>query len=577
VRRLLSVFAGVAAALASVPAAAAPQQGFLSVQDTQIVDGTGRPVILRAMGLGGWMLQEGYMLKLGNLGQQHVIHARLAELVGRPAVDEFQRAWLDHHFTKADMDALGGWGFNAVRLPMHYALFLDPKAPAGTDRWNEDGFRRVDELLRWAAANRMWVILDLHAAPGGQGTDLAISDRDPAAPSLWDSAENQRRTVALWGEMARRYANNPWVGGYDILNEPNWDFDGPGGGHGCNDKNNRPISALYQRITGAIRQHDSNHLIVIEGNCWGNNYAGITPDWDDKLVLSFHKYWNRNDEKSVAVILALRQSTGRPIWLGESGENSNVWYRDAIALVESHGIGWAWWPLKKLGFNNPLEVQANPGWARVVAWLTGNGPRPTAADARAALLRLANHDVDYANVTFHPDVVDAMMRQPHSDRALPFKPHRVGAKAIEVAAADYDLGPPGVAYADRVDADYHTETGGKRTEWNDGRTYRNDGVDIARESGGTPYVTAFETGEWMQYTLDFVTAGPRPAALVVATDAPAVLTVQVNDGPPLALSVPAGKGWRTLDLPSQTFDRGTNRLKLSVSSGTVRLKTIRFP
>ena len=92
----------------------------------------------------------------------------------------------------------------------------------------------------------MWVILDLHAAPGGQGSDLAISDRDPAQPSLWDSAENQRRTVALWREIARRYADNPWVGGYDILNEPNWDFDGPGGGHGCEDKNNRPIAALYK-------------------------------------------------------------------------------------------------------------------------------------------------------------------------------------------------------------------------------------------------------------------------------------------------------------------------------------------
>ena len=158
------------------------------------------------MGLGGWMLQEGYMLKLGDLGQQHVIHRRLAELVGQPAVDEFQRAWLDHHMTKADMDALGRLGLQLGPPADALRLFLDPSAPAGTDRWNEDGFRRVDRLLEWAAANRMWVILDLHAAPGGQGSDLAISDRDPTKPSLWDSAENQRRTVALWREIARRYA-----------------------------------------------------------------------------------------------------------------------------------------------------------------------------------------------------------------------------------------------------------------------------------------------------------------------------------------------------------------------------------
>jgi hypothetical protein len=568
---------GLAALTTAGASGAAPVHGFLGTQGTRIVDGAGQPVILRSMGLGGWMLQEGYMLKLGELGQQHVIHRRLAELVGQPTVGAFQRTWLDHHMTKADMDALGRWGFNAVRLPMHYALFLDPSAPAGTDRWNEDGFRRVDDLLRWAAANRMWVILDLHAAPGGQGTDLAISDRDAAQPSLWDSAENQRRTVALWRELARRYADNPWVGGYDILNEPNWDFDGPGGGHGCKDQNNRPIAALYKAITAAIRGHDRNHLIVIEGNCWGNNYAGITPDWDDKLVLSFHKYWNRNDAASIAGILKLRTETGRPIWLGESGENSNGWFRDAIRLAETNDIGWAWWPLKKLGFNNPLEITPNPGWLRIVAWLTGKGPRPDPADARAAMLRLASHDVDFANAVFHPDVIDAMMRQPHSDRALPFRAHRLGPGALEIAAVEYDLGPPGVAYADRVDADYHTETGGERTEWNDGRTYRNDGVDIAREADGAPYVSAFERSEWMQYTLDAAVAGPRGATLTIADEAPATLMVSVNDGRPVTLSVPAKSGWQTVTIKPLEMLQGTNRLKLAVVSGTVRVKTIRFP
>ena len=556
--------------------AAAPVPGFLGTQGTQIVDGTGKPVILRGMGLGGWMLQEGYMLKLGDLGQQHVIHRRLAELVGQASVDEFERAWLDHHMTKADMDALGRWGFNSVRLPMHYNLFLDPSAPVGTDRWNEEGFRRVDRLLQWAAANRMWVILDLHAAPGGQGTDLAISDRDPTKPSLWDSAENQRRTVALWREIARRYANNPWVGGYDILNEPNWDFEGPGGSHGCEDKNNRPISALYKRITSAIRELDRNHLIVIEGNCWGNNYRGITPDWDDKLVLSFHKYWNRNDSASIADIMKLRAETGRPIWLGESGENSNAWFRDAIGLVESNDIGWSWWPLKKLGFNNPLEVVPNPGWQKVVDWMTGKGPRPDPAEARAAMMQLASHDVDFANNAIHPDVVDAMIRQPHSDRALPFAAGRFGSGPFEIQAVDYDLGPPGVAYVDRVDANYRTDTGKERSEWNDGRTYRNDGVDIARESDGMPYVTAFEAGEWMQYTLDAAVAGQRAATLTVAADAPASLSLSVNDGPPVTVTVQPGAGWQSVPVPPLSMLQGTNRLKVAATAGTVRLKAIRF-
>jgi hypothetical protein len=141
---------------------------------------------------------------------------------------------------------------------------------------------------------------------------------------------------------------------------------------------------------------------------------------------------------------------------------------------------------------------------------------------------------------------------------------------------DYDLGPPGVAYADRVDADYHVDTGRERTEWNDGRTYRNDGVDIVRDSGGTPVVTAFERGEWMQYTLDAATAGPRPPTLVIAADAPASLSLSVNDGAPVEVAVSAGGGWRTVPVPPLAMLQGTNRLKVAVSSGTVRLKAIRF-
>jgi hypothetical protein len=193
------------------------------------------------------------------------------------------------------------------------------------------------------------------------------------------------------------------------------------------------------------------------------------------------------------------------------------------------------------------------------------------------MMQLAMHDVDFANNVVHADVVDAMMRQPYSDRALPFREHRLGAGSLEIPAVDYDLGPPGVAYADSTDADYHTDTGKERTEWNDGRTYRNDGVDIAREPGGEPYVTAFERGEWMQYTLDAAAAGRRALTLLVAADEAATLSITVNDGTPVTLAIPAGGEWKAVPVPPLTVLQGTNRLKVAVTAGTIRLKAIRFP
>src|SRR3546814_6267145 len=91
-----------------------------------------------------------------------------------------------------------------------------------------------------------------------------------------------------------------------------------------------------------------------------------------------------------------------------------------------------------------------------------------------------------------------MLRQPHDASARPFVRHRLGTAPLTIRAADYDLGPAGVAYADTVDANYHVATGGERVLWNNGVTYRNDGVDIAREADSRPAVVDFVTGEWMR-------------------------------------------------------------------------------
>ena len=123
------------------------------------------------------------------------------------------------------------------------------------------------------------------------------------------------------------------------------------------------------------------------------------------------------------------------MWLGESGENSNTWFSETIATVEGEGIGWAFWPLKKIGFNQPLEIAPNPGWPALVAYLTGQGPRPSAAEAEATLMRLATHDIRFENAIQHRDVVDAMLRQPHSDAVIPYTDHRVGTQGLTIRAA----------------------------------------------------------------------------------------------------------------------------------------------
>lgn len=391
--------------------AGAQPAGFLKTSGDRIVDGQGREVLLRGMGLGGWMLQEGYMLGIKKEGTQHSIRARITDLVGKDDAERFYRLWRRHHMTRADVDLLARSGFNSIRLPMHYNLFtlpIEAEPVKGRDTWLKTGFEMTDRLLAWCRANRMYLILDLHAAPGGQGKDANISDYDPARPSLWESEENQRKTVALWRKLAERYANERWIGGYDILNEPNWTFEGKDK-NGREDVSNEPIWNLYKAITRAIREVDTKHLIIVEGNGWGNNYRGFPEPWDGNLVMSFHKYWNPNTEEAIAPFLALREKYRLPIWLGESGENTNEWFRECVALVEKHAIGWAWWPHKKVG--NPrciLTVTAPDEFTKVIAYWNGEGERPSRETARRGLFQLVEN-LEAAKCRFNAEVARALI------------------------------------------------------------------------------------------------------------------------------------------------------------------------
>ena len=480
-------------------------QGFLRRDGDRIVDGHGKEVILRGIGLGGWLLQEPYMLQVANVAaNQSQIRARIVDLVGEEKTEAFYTSWRAHHTTRADIDSLAAWGFNAVRVPLHYNLFTLPieKEPVpGQNTWLPTGFALTDSLLNWCRANHIYLILDLHAAPGGQGNDVAISDRDKSKPSLWQSPDNQQKMVALWRKLAERYGKDPWIGGYDLLNETNWGFGSLADEHGCAEKDNGPLRDLLVRTTDTIRAIDPTHIIFIEGNCWANNFHGLLPLWDSNMAVSFHKYWNYNDQASIQGMIDMRARYHVPLWLGESGENSNTWTTDAIALVERNHISWTWWPLKKAGLNNPLEFHLPLGWASLKAYWEGKGPRPTADEAYSVLMQLAE-GTSIVNNTYHRDVVDAMFRQVASDKTQPFQGLEVK-PGVCVYGANYDLGRNGYAYYDMDTANFRTSTG-NNSPWNRGGAYRNDGVDIAHcnDSLSMGYaVTNIEPGEWMQYTI----------------------------------------------------------------------------
>ncbi|QCX38277.1 carbohydrate-binding protein [Aureibaculum algae] len=486
----------------------ATSQSFLHRDGQHIVDKDGNNILLRGLGLGGWMVQEGYMLQTGAFaGPQHIIKEKIIDLIGIEKTKTFYDSYLTNGITKRDIDSLAAWGFNSIRLPMHYNLYTPAIEDETTDEitWIEKGFKMTDDVLEWCKENKIYLILDLHAAPGGQGKDANISDYDPSKPSLWESEANQKKMIALWRKLANRYKDESWVAGYDIINEPNWGFTGQNK-NGCDETSNAPLRKLMVATTKAIREVDNNHIIFIEGNCWGNNYEGILPVWDENMVLSFHKYWNYNTPGSIQQMLDYRTQYNIPIWLGESGENSNVWFKDAINLVEKNNIGWAFWPMKKVdNIAGVTSVTKNADFEIIKDYWKNGGEKPSEAFAFNALMQLAeNYNIE--NVTIKTDVIDALFRQVKTNTTIPFKKHT--APGI-VYATEYDLGTNGYAYQDEDFINYKTNTG-IQGPWNKGKKMRNDGVDIqlCKDDNSNGYeVFDIQDGEWLQYTVNALEEG----------------------------------------------------------------------
>ena len=100
-------------------------QGFLQTSGKNIINGNGDKVILKGIALGGWWVPEGYMFQIPGSGSPTTIRNKIVNLIGVDAANEFYKKFENNYVQELDIKAISGWGFNSIRLPMHYK-FLSP-------------------------------------------------------------------------------------------------------------------------------------------------------------------------------------------------------------------------------------------------------------------------------------------------------------------------------------------------------------------------------------------------------------------------------------------------------------------
>ena len=329
---------------------------FAYVDGKDIYSPRGERLHLTGVNLGNWLLPEGYMFKLRNCNSPRKIDQAIRELIGNSATTEFWDSYLENYITEADIQWLSESGVNLIRLPFDYRLLCHDDF-LGRDM---QGYTYLDRAIDWCGTHNIYVLLDMHAAPGGQTGDN-IDDSD-GYPWLMVDEGMQQMVCDIWQDIAMRYASNPAVIGYNLLNEPipqYFDAD-----------NLKPkLEPLYKRITEAIREVDGHHIIFLGGAVWETDFSVFSEPFDDQLAYTFHKYWMPPEQKEIQQYVDFREKHQVPILMGESGENQDEWVRDFRELLDRNEIHWTFWPYKKMdNTSGPMNFYKPAGYDNFVAY-----------------------------------------------------------------------------------------------------------------------------------------------------------------------------------------------------------------
>jgi endoglycosylceramidase len=327
---------------------------FVSVKDNRFIDAEGREIILHGVNIEDKSKQHNYLSWHGS-----------------------------EEFTK-----MRQWGFNCIRLVIIWDG-IEPKPGI----YNDEYLAGIDKRIQWAKENGIYVLLDMHqdlfsAKFGGDGApSWAVIDNGKPhvfSGSVWsmayltspgvhaafdnfwankpasDGVGLQDHFAKAWQYVAKRYANEPTVIGYDLFNEP---FTGSSieesvylklkavadilavrkgessasfevmqklmasgelagyandmelfkafadGGKSVSMEFEQTILAqFYNRVTKAIREVDQNHIVFFEthGLCNSGTPSGVVPITDsngnrDPLqAFAPHGYDIVTDTKDVA-------------------------------------------------------------------------------------------------------------------------------------------------------------------------------------------------------------------------------------------------------------------------------------
>lgn len=363
---------------------AASSCSLLRVSGTQIVNPQNEPILLKGAGLGGHLNMENFIT--GYPGHEHEHRAALADVLGETRAKFFFDKFLEYFFTEFDAEFYASLGLNCIRVPFNYRHFIDDQEPTGHVK--PEGFYWLDRVVEICARYNLYVILDLHAAPGGQNQDWH-SDTGIAKAMFWEHRVLQDQATDLWVQIASHYKGNPVIAGYNLLNEPA-------------DPHPTRLVAWYKRTEKAVRAVDPHHILFIDGNTYAMDFSMFTKD--DILpnaVYACHDYamlgfpipgqapysgtpeQNEQLQKSFDRKREFMDSHGVPCWNGEFGpvyadprvdkdaKTTNAArlavLKQQLSMYKETQTSWSIWLYKDIGYQGMVYVDPETPYMKLIS------------------------------------------------------------------------------------------------------------------------------------------------------------------------------------------------------------------
>ncbi|KAF3158246.1 Endo-1,4-beta-xylanase 5, variant 2 [Orbilia oligospora] len=323
----------------------------------------------------------------GYPGREYQIRTALSKVLGQEKSDFFFDKFLEYFFTESDAKFYKSLGLNCIRVPFNYRHFEDDMNPRVL---KPEGFKHLDRLINICAEHGIYTILDLHTAPGGQNGDWH-ADIGHHIPEFWTHKDFQDRGIWLWEKLSAHYKSNPWIAGYNVLNEPT-------------DPTHYRLQLWYDRVYNAIRAIDPDHILFLDGNTFGSDFSHFVPSetcqkWEN-VVYSVHDYsrygfpaskeWytgseeqkqqvRKNYNKKVEWML----QNNLPVWNGEWGPvYARPWFDgddsdrinesrlklldDQLTIYDEERIPWSIWTYKDIGFQGMVYVSQDTPYMRLL-------------------------------------------------------------------------------------------------------------------------------------------------------------------------------------------------------------------